>query len=330
MKYVFLSIIISLTCFAQVRDDLSDEEQKIQQELVEKYGNKSQLQQSELKSTVEILVSNISSDISALKTKFNSIKYNLKNIDVPNHVRQGLVENDKNIQKFEERLKIIDNDLSYQNSDTLLLAHKESLTTLKNELDAYVKEIDKAASESSDNIDIKELESQLNNFPKEIMGNTEMSEELEDNIMTKYMDDAMKAALVQFKNDNPFSKMSKAEVRTFVENSSKMSPVGSVLQKYPILLDIFAEVFHDEKALPKLVTLVEQKKKMRNFFFVSLTLFILSIVLNSLNSKAGFLKRFFRKILITLGMLGINLTVFYFMFTEEVGPAFKAVLRVLL
>ena len=325
-KYLFL-ILVSLTCIAQVGEQLSEEEQRIKDELINKYGDKKQISTAELKESIRVQIDTMSFEIFEFKKKFTEVGETLKNSNLPSQISNGLTENSERLADFESRLNEIDEIVSGTGSPSRINEQKKSLDNLQIDFNAYKNSIQKITDAS--HMQGGDLEKQLESFPKDILGSSE-DVKLEDNIMTKFMDDAMKSALARFKTDSPFKNMSKDEIRNFITSASDMTAVGALIKKSPTFTAILVEIFHDKEAMPKLVSLVEKQKEMKTFFYISITLLVLSMIMNMMNKKGNIFKRILKKIIITLGTLCLNLGIFYFMFQEEVGPTVRAMGRVLL
>ena len=126
---------------------------------------------------------------------------------------------------------------------------------------------------------------------------------------------------------NPFAGMSKSELKNMFTLQMQGSPLGRMLKNNPRTLNILVEVFHDKEALPKFLTIVNESKKIKIYGLIVISVFILSLVVGFMNSKANFFKKIFYKIMTIFTALLINLLAFYLLFRDQVGPLLKATIR---
>lgn len=130
----------------------------------------------------------------------------------------------------------------------------------------------------------------------------------------------MPASVMQnFMKENPFSKMDKDKVRELILKA--MNPKAQKMMKSkPNMLNFITDLAHDKKALPAMMGMLSKEKELKICGVISLVLFILSIVLNILNSKGNLFKKLAKKMAIMIGLLLVNIGCFYYFFHTELGP----------
>ncbi len=153
--------------------------------------------------------------------------------------------------------------------------------------------------------------------------------EIEDNFFTGFMNEKMKNTAEKMMKSNPFSKMPKNELRQFFLIRFGSTAAGKYLNENPKILDILVEVCHDQKAIPKFISLINKPKQMQIYGVCVVVVFLLVFSVNFFNSK----KDIFTKILIKFSLMwvaaGINFLAFYILFQEELEPTIAAIRRVI-
>ncbi len=153
--------------------------------------------------------------------------------------------------------------------------------------------------------------------------------ELKESYLTGIMDSMMKEMLASFLRENPMSKMTEGEVRSLVEGQLNNLPIGKFFENNPRSLDFFVAWLRDQKALPRLVSIVNEPEKMKTYGIIVFCVLVASFFLNLFNSKGNLFKRILKKIMIVAGVGIINLSVFYFMFTANIKPTIDIALKYL-
>ena len=75
---------------------------------------------------------------------------------------------------------------------------------------------------------------------------------IQDSFLTKIMNKGAKEYVRRFLNQNPFSNMSRSELRSLVLARLEGQPFGNFLKERPKFLDMFVDILRDRKALPSL------------------------------------------------------------------------------
>lgn len=152
-------------------------------------------------------------------------------------------------------------------------------------------------------------------------------EGLQDSFVSNMMTGVMKQVVSEFLKENPFSKMDREEVKSMIKLRMNGLPVEKLFEKNPKLLDMLVDWIRDKKALPKIIGIVNKPKEVKIYSFVVIAIFVLSFILNLVNSKGNLGKRILNKIGIFLGAFIINLGTFYFLFREELKPSLDIILK---
>lgn len=190
--------------------------------------------------------------------------------------------------------------------------------------------------EQSDKDDLNELIDQTANELGEPVSGADTVEipnlnpesmDIQDSFLTKMMNEKTKQALAQMISDNPFSKMSEGELKSFLRSRFEGNALGRTMEKNPRAFSAFVDVLRDKKALPSLLGIVNKPKKVKLFSYIALGIFIAIFIFNLMNSKKGLLRRIFTKLFIGLFGSVCNLTAFYILFKEELTPTVDIVLK---
>jgi hypothetical protein len=140
------------------------------------------------------------------------------------------------------------------------------------------------------------------------------------------MDKMQGMVLDSLVKNNPMKTMSKESIVTFFKDKIKGTKAEKVFAKFPKLLEFTADVLKDDEALPKIVEMMGEKKKMLTYSYSFIAIFIISFILNLVMfSKAGIVKRLLFKIFLTLATPAANFLVFYILFREQLAPIVRIV-----
>ena len=150
---------------------------------------------------------------------------------------------------------------------------------------------------------------------------------LNSKYLQSIMSDNIKQLLMDYIKENPFSKMSEAEVKSFIMNQSKGRPVEKYIQNFPKVFDFFVDWLRDPKAIPAFISIVNRPKVVKNYGIAVLVVFILSFALNLLNTKGNLFVRIGKKLIIMLSAFTVNLALFYVFFKPEISPTIDVVKR---
>lgn len=148
---------------------------------------------------------------------------------------------------------------------------------------------------------------------------------INESFVSKMMTGVMKKAVNEFLKENPFSKMDRAEVKSMIEVRTQGLPVSKLFQKNPKILDMLVDWLRDKKALPSLMGIVNKPDEVKIYGIIVTVIFVLSFMLNLVNSKGNLLRRIFRKIGIFLGAMTVNIGAFAYLFSEEIKPSLDIV-----
>lgn len=138
------------------------------------------------------------------------------------------------------------------------------------------------------------------------------------------VEEMRKLMVSKFVKESPFKGMTKRQAETFILAFVQNKPIGKYIKESPRLLSFLSDVMIHDNALPKLFDMLNKPKQWKQYGMFAIGLFVFSFVLNHfLNKKGGFLKRFFKKLCISLGLFTLNFIVFYYLFRENLAPTFK-------
>lgn len=146
---------------------------------------------------------------------------------------------------------------------------------------------------------------------------------LKESFLSNMIPASMKDILAKFLKTNPFSNLSKEDVKAMLVSQTEGKPLGEAFKKNPKLLDFAVDWIRDPKALPAFMGMANKPEQMKNYGIVVLIVFAISFILNFLNKSGGLVKRIFKKLLITFGSLIVNLVLFYWFFKEELDPTLE-------
>lgn len=150
---------------------------------------------------------------------------------------------------------------------------------------------------------------------------------LKESFVSGMMSGVMKQAINQFLKENPFSKMDRDEVKSMIQVKTNGLPVAKLFEKNPKILDMLVDWIRDEKALPKIMSIVNKPDQVKKYGIIVTAIFILSFILNLTNSKGGLGKRILKKMGIFFGAFIVNITAFVVLFKEEITPTLDIVFR---
>jgi hypothetical protein len=129
--------------------------------------------------------------------------------------------------------------------------------------------------------------------------------------------------IVQKMFDNsPLRSMTIEQVRNLMLEKVKGEPYEGLLRSNPKLVDAFADVLRDEKAMPSLLGVLLRKDDLKIYGLIWLGLIFFSWVFKKIFFDKDWSrgKRFFMSILVSLSVTALSLGIFYKMFNEEVSP----------
>ncbi len=122
-------------------------------------------------------------------------------------------------------------------------------------------------------------------------------------------------------SQSQLNQMSDAALKELILKQSKGKITEKIFKSYPKLLDKVVLILKDKEALPRLIEIIKRQEDLKNFFIISVVLFILSILLKKMfvPKDAGFFRRLVTSLSIKLIIGSGSLTLFYFMFEREVS-----------
>lgn len=142
-------------------------------------------------------------------------------------------------------------------------------------------------------------------------------------------DDKVQAILQQALKESAIRNQSPEFIRAMIMGKVKGKPMEKVFTQFPKLLDIIVDIMRDREALPGLIRLFSKKEDLKNYaiFWVCLVIVGYFIRKKFIPQEIPFFRRMTMRILFSLFMTTVSLSVFYTMFKPEVGPAVSVVAR---
>lgn len=150
---------------------------------------------------------------------------------------------------------------------------------------------------------------------------------LKESFVSGMMTGVMKQAINQFLKNNPFSKMDRDEVKSMIQVKTQGLPVAKLFEKNPKFLEMLVDWIRDEKALPKIIGIVNKPDEVKTYGIIVTVIFVLSFMLNIVNSKGNLFKRILKKMAIFTGAFAINLTAFLVLFKYDLKPTLDIVFK---
>jgi hypothetical protein len=126
-----------------------------------------------------------------------------------------------------------------------------------------------------------------------------------------------------FIKNNPFASMSREDVKKLLLERSKNVKFGQMFEENPATLEFAVDILQDKHALPKFFGIIAKKDELKKYGFITIALIVISFILNFKNKSGSLIKRIGKKLLITLGITFLSIMSFYFIFKEDITPAFN-------
>lgn len=136
-------------------------------------------------------------------------------------------------------------------------------------------------------------------------------------------DDRVLEILQRTLKERPASSLSEEQLRALILESK----VGSVLAKFPRVLNFAVNFVRDEKALPGLLGILSRKDDLKSYGYIWLVIFIFGLFIKSrvIKPKWAFKKRFIYSISFSLFLSSASLFIFYSLFSEELKPTLSLI-----
>jgi small-conductance mechanosensitive channel len=140
------------------------------------------------------------------------------------------------------------------------------------------------------------------------------------------LDEMLKGKMDQILKSNPFSYMSKEQVKDFILARTKGSPLGPVLEKSPKLMEFLGSFFTDKEALPSLLNIIKRKQDLVNYSVFTMVCFVVAFFLSmQVGNQDGFAKKVFKKMGVRALPMILGLGLFLFLFKKELAPTLDIV-----
>ena len=325
-KILFIIFILSGVCFGQTPEDELERER-----ILKLYGNKKQYNRSIIKTENLELRKKIQKQNQLLNSKINIISDKMETMADTGH------QTDEQIQNLVKRIEIktspyrkhildsrqIEEDFGKRNNSRAQIDLKDLQVILKN----HIADVEKTLAKKIDINSIIESEVNKND---EILGTIEATlgdDVVEDSFLSGIMSKKMRDGANIMMKQNPFSAMSKEELKETILYKTRGTAGGNFLRKSKRALRVLVEVCHDKDAIPKFISLINKPKKMKIYGFSFLGVFLFVFFMNMVNSKSSFLKKMAIKLGLMLFGSTVNCLSFYLIFQDELAPGIEAFKR---
>ncbi|MEK6625641.1 MAG: hypothetical protein AABY86_11770 [Bdellovibrionota bacterium] len=137
-------------------------------------------------------------------------------------------------------------------------------------------------------------------------------------------------SLIVYQMLNPFRSQSEAEVTQIFTQKMAIGPMGILINVVPFankIPNLIARIARDEKALPSVVKIVNQRGKLTQYATFVLVTFIISFVVKRLKQKqdASIFSGMKSGMMRAIFMTGLRLAVFLVLFSSEFAPLWQVI-----
>lgn len=194
------------------------------------------------------------------------------------------------------------------------------------EMDDYVKSKQELAKKADEltvkGPDMGSLQSKIAGMAKNVdldkLSNLDLDDEL-----ARQMDEFRAKFIKEFHENNPFSKMDRKQIEDVIKEKASGTKLGDILSTSPKAMDLLVNIIRDDRALPYMLGILNQRHKMQVYGYVSLVLFIATLLMNMFVRKKKqepFYLRWSRTIFMQ-AVLSVGLFIFfYILFRRELEP----------
>lgn len=165
------------------------------------------------------------------------------------------------------------------------------------------------------------------NIDKTVQDLSTESKKLEDSAFTNIISEKMKKIVADYIKDNPFSNMKRSDISNILESRTEGTPVGNYLKSSPRLKNTLVDLLKDKEAMPRFFGIINKPDVMKKYSYCVITIMILSFLYTTFRVKGSFIKRFFRKLLVSIFVLCFNLGLFYYFFSAEIRPGLNVIFK---
>lgn len=127
--------------------------------------------------------------------------------------------------------------------------------------------------------------------------------------------------------ENELGKQSKEMRRAIVMGSVKGQPAEKFFKRFPLALNIMADMVADKRAVPGLLDILLRRDDLKTFGWISLTLVVFGFLVRRffISKKDGFFKRFLIKTCLSIVVACTSFSIFYMMFEREISPTIQII-----
>ena len=111
---------------------------------------------------------------------------------------------------------------------------------------------------------------------------------------------------------------------------SRRPMVGKLIERFPKIIDFMTEMFEDKNAIPNLLTLSSDKKRLWNFIYIQIFIFIFSFLWRLTYRKKSFFSfdYLFNAMARLVVVMFLRVYSIYYFFGDEVRPTYEVFKRV--
>lgn len=148
--------------------------------------------------------------------------------------------------------------------------------------------------------------------------------------LTKEQLDKMKLSEAMAMAMAPLKKMSSEDMKSMVLEQARGLKYYNLLVQYPKFLSVVIELIRDDRAVPQMVKVIEDKDRLKKFAAVMLCSILLGFVVARVISTKdrNLVKIFSLFIFRVILMMSVRIGIIYYFFSDELGPAFNVVTKV--
>lgn len=191
--------------------------------------------------------------------------------------------------------------------------------------EAMIEELQKQRQEQQ--VQVEQIQESVEKIEKK-------PQELKEQVLSidDLMSDKFIAMIEENLKNNPLREMDRDQIKQMLMGRVAGQPAEKLFKNLPVTLDITVDLMKDDKALLGLIQLAKKKKEMMNFTAIWLVLVISFWMIKKriAPKTVSFRRRFVFKTALSLLGSVISFSLFYLMFSEEIGPFVSIVIKNLL
>jgi hypothetical protein len=143
------------------------------------------------------------------------------------------------------------------------------------------------------------------------------------------MDERVVEILRRGFKESGLSELSEDEIKNMLSDKAKGSFMENLYARYPVLLNISADIMRSENAMPAVIGIFKRKADLKQYFLILILLWIAGFCLKKIliHPDWGFLRKNFFGLMVSLGVMCSSMTIFYKTFHKELQPSVLIILK---